>query len=66
MSQQNPDKKFDQGWSWPNKTWFQQRLALVRARERDVNRKPFVRKGQVTTETLGEESQERKSLSTST
>jgi hypothetical protein len=39
MIKQNRDPRFDQKWTWPQKTWFQERLALVRAKQREMNRK---------------------------
>jgi hypothetical protein len=32
----------DQNWSWPEKTWFQERLNAIKAREQELRRKPLV------------------------
>ena len=32
----------DQNWNWPEKTWFQQRLNAIKAREQELRRKPSV------------------------
>ncbi len=37
----NPN--FDQNWTWPEKTWFRERLNAVKARERESHRKPWDR-----------------------
>jgi hypothetical protein len=37
----NPN--FDRNWSWPEKTWFRERLNAVKARERENHRKPWDR-----------------------
>ncbi|MBI2181174.1 MAG: hypothetical protein HYU31_10215 [Deltaproteobacteria bacterium] len=36
----NPDA--DQNWHWPEKTWFQERLNAIKAREQELRRKPLV------------------------
>jgi hypothetical protein len=55
VSRQKLDPQFDQKWTWPRKTWFQERLNLVRAREREMNRKATVTaKGQEGAETKPE------------
>lgn len=36
----NPDA--DQNWNWPEKTWFQERLNAIKAREQELRRKPLV------------------------
>jgi len=37
----NPN--FDQNWTWPEKTWFRERLNALKARERESHRKPWDR-----------------------
>jgi len=37
----NPN--FDRNWSWPEKTWFRERLNAIKARERETQRKPWDR-----------------------
>ena len=31
----------DGNWSWPEKTWFRERLSAVKAREHEQRRKPI-------------------------
>ena len=40
MSEQRFNSQIN--WSWPQKTWLQQRLALVREQQKAMNRKPLV------------------------
>jgi len=42
MSEQRFNSQIDRNWSWPQKTWLQQRLALVREQQKAFNRKPLV------------------------
>ena len=42
MSQQKFNSQIDRNWSWPQKTWLQQRLALVRERQRALNRRSLI------------------------
>jgi len=42
MSEQKFNSQIDRNWSWPQKTWLQQRLALVREQKKAMNRKPLV------------------------
>jgi hypothetical protein len=32
----------DRNWSWPEKTWFQERLSAIKTREQGLRRKPMV------------------------
>jgi len=36
----NPDT--DQNWNWPEKTWFQERLNAIKAKEQGLRRRPMV------------------------
>jgi len=40
MRPQDLSPKVDQNWSWPEKTWFRERLNTLRAREQEAHRKP--------------------------
>ena len=31
----------DQNWTWPEKTWFRERLNAIKARENEQRRKPL-------------------------
>jgi hypothetical protein len=42
MKQPMTNPSADQNWNWPEKTWFQERLNAVKAREQELRRKPFV------------------------
>ena len=35
----------DRNWQWPEKTWFQERLNSIKAREQDERRKATPEKG---------------------
>lgn len=40
MKQPSVKPQYGQNWTWPRKTWLQKRLDIIRAREREVERKP--------------------------
>jgi hypothetical protein len=40
MKQQDSNHPSDQNWNWPQKTWFQERLNAVKAREQQAQQKP--------------------------
>jgi hypothetical protein len=42
MKQPTINQSADQNWSWPEKTWFQERLNAIKAREQELRRKPMV------------------------
>jgi hypothetical protein len=42
MKQPMTKRSADQNWSWPEKTWFQERLNAIKAREHELRRKPMV------------------------
>jgi hypothetical protein len=51
MKPLNSDLSHDQNWSWPEKTWFRERLNAIKARENEERRKTLTgssRAGQVT------------------
>lgn len=42
MKQPTINPRADQNWNWPEKTWFQERLHAIKAREQELRRKPMV------------------------
>ncbi len=42
MKQPTINPSLDQNWSWPEKTWFQERLNAIKAKEQELRRKPMV------------------------
>ena len=36
----NTYSEADRNWQWPEKTWFQERLNSIKAREQEQRRKP--------------------------
>lgn len=42
MKQPTINPSADQNWSWPEKTWFQERLNAIKAKEQELRRKPMV------------------------
>jgi hypothetical protein len=36
------DPNSEHNWTWPEKTWFRERLNALRAREQEAHRKPTV------------------------
>lgn len=42
MKQPLTNPGVDQNWTWPEKTWFQERLNAIKAREQEIRRKPMV------------------------
>jgi hypothetical protein len=38
----NTSSDVDGNWSWPEKTWFRERLNAVKARENEQRRKPIL------------------------
>jgi hypothetical protein len=42
MKQPMSNPSADQNWNWPEKTWFQERLNAIKAREQELRRKPLV------------------------
>ena len=40
MKQPDVNPHFDQNWAWPQRTWFQERLNGLKAREHETHRKP--------------------------
>ncbi len=51
MKPLNRDLNHDQNWTWPEKTWFRERLNAIKARENEERRKTLTgssRAGQVT------------------
>jgi len=42
MKQPMTSPSADQNWNWPEKTWFQERLNAIKAREQELRRKPMV------------------------
>jgi hypothetical protein len=39
MKPLNSDLSHDQNWTWPEKTWFRERLNAIKARENEERRK---------------------------
>ena len=39
MKPLNSDLNHDQNWTWPEKTWFRERLNAIKARENEERRK---------------------------
>jgi hypothetical protein len=39
MKPLNGDSNHDQNWTWPEKTWFRERLNAIKARENEERRK---------------------------
>ena len=39
MKPLNSDLSHDQNWTWPEKTWFRERLNAIKARENEQRRK---------------------------
>lgn len=42
MKQPTLNSGADNNWSWPEKTWFQERLNALKAEEQKLRRKPMV------------------------
>ena len=45
MKQPMINPSADQNWNWPEKTWFQERLNAIKAKEQELRRKPMVVSG---------------------
>lgn len=49
MNKSEFNPKFDRNWTWPEKTWFRERLNTLRAQQEQAHRKPMcTRKDAVT------------------
>ncbi len=48
MKQPTFNPATDQNWTWPEKTWFRERLNAVKAREQELRRKPILSPHKVT------------------
>jgi len=42
MKQPTFNPSTNQNWCWPEKTWFQERLHAIKAKEQELRRKPIM------------------------